>query len=130
MAENLKENVLPRTLSDLVGDFADLFQKEVSLAKAELSEKLSLKLRAGIWMSAAGVFGLMTLFLVLQAFVYGLAAYGLAMHWSALIVAGGCAVIAFAAFFKGKADAAEELTPTRTIHNVRQDIATAKEQLS
>jgi hypothetical protein len=30
----------------------------------------------------------------------------------------------------GRADADEDLTPTRTIHQVKQDIATAKEQLT
>jgi hypothetical protein len=34
------------------------------------------------------------------------------------------------AFFKGRANAAENLAPTRTLNNIKRDIATAKEQLT
>src|SRR5262245_46237777 len=130
MADNLKDTALPRTLSNVVADLADLFQKEAKLARAELSEKLSSKLRAGIWMSTAAVLGFVAGLLVLQAIVFAIAAYGLALHWAALVVAACCAAIALAAFAKGKSDAAEVLAPTRTFQNIRQDIKTAKEQLS
>jgi len=39
MANDLKDSLLIGTLSDVVGDLADLLQKELRLAKAELSEK-------------------------------------------------------------------------------------------
>jgi hypothetical protein len=81
-------------------------------------------------MSVAGVLAFLSVLLVLQAIVFAIIAYGLAPHWAALVVAVGCAAIALVAFLKGKGDATEELSPTRTILNVRQDIATAKEQLS
>jgi hypothetical protein len=100
MAERVKNSALPRVLSEVVGDLADLFQKELRLLKAEVSEKLSI------------------------------AAYGIALHWSCLIVAAIFAAVGAAAFAKGRADAREELAPTRTIENVKQDIATAKEQLT
>ena len=58
------------------------------------------------------------------------ATFGFAMHWSCLIVATVLAAVGAAAFAKGRADAAEDLTPNRTIHQVKQDIAIAKEQLS
>ena len=130
MTEHLKEGALPRALSDVLADLVDLFQKEVRLARAELSHKVSRKLRAGIWMSVAGVLAFLSVLLALQAIVFSIIAYGLAPHWAALIVAVGCAAIALVAFLKGKGDATEELVPTRTIQNIRQDIATAKEQLS
>ena len=50
MVEHLKHSVLPRVLADVVGDIADLVQKEMRLARTELSEKLASKLRAGLWM--------------------------------------------------------------------------------
>jgi uncharacterized membrane protein YqjE len=130
MADRFKDNALPRALSDVVSDVADLFQKEVRLACAELSEKLSNKLRAGIWMSAAAVFGAGTFLLILQALVLAIASYGIAMHWACLIVAAALAALGGFAFAMGRADAIEDLTPTRTIHQVKQDFATAKEQLS
>ena len=127
---DLKNQALPRALSDVVADLADLFQKELRLAKAELSEKLSIKAWAGVWMAAAAFFALLAVILVVQAAVFAVATFGFAMHWSCLIVAAVLAAVGAAAFAKGRADAAEDLTPNRTIHQVKQDIAIAKEQLS
>ena len=128
--EHLKDSALPRALSDVVADLADLLQKELRLARAELSSKLSTKLRAGAWMGIAGGLGLITLLLLLQAAVFGLAAYGLPLHWSCLSVAVGVGIAAAICYAVGRAGAKEELAPTRTIHQVQQDIATAKEQLT
>jgi Putative Actinobacterial Holin-X, holin superfamily III len=128
--DRLKDTALPHALSDAVGDLADLFQKELRLARAEISEKISAKLNAGIWMSAAAGLGLITAILAVQALVFGIASYGVALHWSCLIVAGVFACLAALAFFKGRANAAEDLTPNRTLHNLKRDIATAKEQLT
>ena len=127
---DLKNQALPRALSDVVADLADLFQKELRLAKAELSEKLSIKAWAGVWMAAAAFFALFAVILVVQAAVFAVATFGFAMHWSCLIVATVLAAVGAAAFAKGRADAAEDLTPNRTIHQVKQDVAIAKEQLS
>jgi hypothetical protein len=128
--DRLKDGSLPDALSSVVGDLADLFQKEMRLARAELSAKLATKLQAGVWMSAAGVLGLVAALLVVQAAVFGIASYGIALHWASLIVAGAVAVLAAAFFLKGRSDAKEELAPTRTINQVKRDIATAKEHLS
>jgi hypothetical protein len=127
---DLKNHPLPRALSDVLADLADLFQKEMRLAKAELSEKLSIKAWAGVWMAVAAVFGLLAVILIVQAAVFAVATFGFAMHWSCLIVAAVLAAVGAAAFAKGRADAAEDFTPNRTIHQVKQDIAIAKEQLS
>jgi Putative Actinobacterial Holin-X, holin superfamily III len=128
--ERLKDATLPHALSEVVADLADLLQKELRLAKAEISSKISTKLGAGIWMSTAGVLGLMAVFIVLQALIFAIASTGIAMHWSCLIVAAGLAAMAAAAFFKGRAGAQEDLTPDRTIHQIERDISTLKEQLS
>jgi len=128
--ERIKDASLPHMLSGVVADLADLFQKEMRLARAELSAKITTKIQAGVWLSAAGVLGLITVVLVVQAAVFGIASYGIALHWASLIVAGVVAAIAAILFFKGRSDAKEELAPTRTINQVKRDIATAKEQLS
>ena len=130
MADRVKDTAVPRALSDVVSDVADLFQKELRLARTELSEKLSNKLRAGIWMSASAAFGAAAALLILQALVFAIASYGIAMHWACLIVAAALAALGGLAFAMGRADAVEDPTPTRTIHQVKQDFATAKEQLS
>jgi hypothetical protein len=128
--DRIKDATLPQAVSDVVGDLADLFQKEMRLARAELSAKISTKLRAGVWMSAAGVFGLIAGLLVVQAAVFAIASYGIALHWACLIVAGVALGFAGIAYLKGRSDAQEELAPTRTIHQIKRDIATAKEQLT
>ena len=106
-------------------------QKEMRLAQAELSEKLSISIRAGVWMSAAAVLAIVGVFLIVQAIVLGLsAATGIALHWSCLIVAAVLAGAAAAAFAKGKSDVPHQFTPDRAINQVKQDIAVAKEQFS
>jgi hypothetical protein len=128
--ERLRNSTLPHVFSVVVADVADLFQRELRLAKAEISEKIATKLNAGIWTSAAGVLALMAVFIVLQALIFAIASAGIAMHWSCLIVAAGLAAIAAAAFFKGRADAQEDFTPDRTIRQIKRNISTAKEQLT
>ena len=128
--ERLRNTTLPHVLSEVVADAADLFQRELRLAKAEISEKITTKLTAGIWMSAAGAVALMAVFIALQAVIFAIASTGLAMHWSCLIVAAALAAIAAAAFLKGRADAKDDLIPDRAIHQIKRDISTVKEQLS
>ena len=128
--EHTKQATLPRILSTVIGDIADLVQKEMRLARTEIVDKLSTKLQASIWMAAAGVLGLIALLLLVQAAVFAIASFGIELHWSCVIVAAIMAVVAGAAFLKGRSDAKEDITPTRTITQVKRDISTAKEQLS
>jgi hypothetical protein len=122
---------LPNAFSSLITDLADLMQKEMRLARAEMSEKLSITIRAGVWMSVAAVLAILAALLVVQACVLGLsAATGIALHWSSLIVAAVLAAAGGAAFAKGKADVPEQLAPDRAINQVKQDIAVAKEQFT
>src|SRR4051812_5011381 len=96
--EQLKSSTLTRSLSDVIADLSDLFQKEMRLARAEMSAKISTKLQAGVWMGAAGLLGLITLLLLVEGVVFGIASFGIALHWSCLIVAavvGAGAAIAF-----------------------------------
>jgi hypothetical protein len=128
--EHLKDARLPHVLSEVVADLADLLQKEFRLAKAEVATKISTRFNAGVWMTVAGALALMAAFILLQALIFAISSYGIAMHWSCLIVAGGLALVAALTFFKGRADAREDLTPDRTINQIRRDISVAKEQLT
>jgi Putative Actinobacterial Holin-X, holin superfamily III len=131
MDEQLKYTSLPEAFSKVMTDLADLFQKEMRLARAELSAKLSIGIRAGIWMLAAAFFAIVAALLVVQACVLALAtATGLALHWSSLIVAAALGILAAAAFAKSKTDAPEQLTPDRAINQVKRDIKVAKEQFT
>ena len=131
MADGLKNSALPRALSEVIADVADLIQKEMRLVRTELSEKLSLKIQGGIWMGVAGLLAVIAVLVLIEAAVFGLAAAtGLALHWSCLIVAGVLVIVAAAAFAKGRADSQEELVPERSLHQVKEDIAAVKEQFS
>lgn len=128
--ERLKNATLTQVLSEVAADLGDLLQKELRLARAEVSAKISSKVNASIWMSAAAVLALVAIFILLQAVIFALASYGVAMHWACLMVAGMVALLAAGAFFKGQVCAQEDLTPHRTIHQITRDIETAKEQLT
>ena len=128
--EQFKQSSLAASLSATLAGFGDLFQKELRLARAEMSEKLSAKMRGGVWIAVAGLLALIALLLVLQAAVFAIASFGIALHWACLIVAGVIGAGAAAAYYRGRADAQEDLIPTRTINQIKRDIATTKEQLT
>ena len=69
---------LPNAFSKVITDLTDLIQKEMRLARAELSEKLSISIRAGVWMSVATALVIVAALLVVQASVLGLAG----MRWA------------------------------------------------
>jgi hypothetical protein len=128
--EQLKNSALPRALAEVFADVADLFQKELQLARAEFSAKLSTKVRAGVWLAAAAGLALAAALLLVQAAVFAIAAFGIPLHWSCVIVAAAMAVAAALAYAKARADSREELMPSRAVHQVKLDIATAKEHLT
>jgi uncharacterized membrane protein YqjE len=128
--ESLRDSGLVRSFSDVLNDVSDLVQKEIRLARAEVTEKISAKLQAGVWMGVAAVLGLIAALLVIQGIVFGIASFGLALHWACLLVAVVLAAAGAAAFFYGRSLAAQELMPTRTVRQITEDIKTAKEQLT
>jgi len=127
--DRLRKSTLPHALSDVVADLADLLQKELRLASAEVSAKLSAKLQASAWLLAAAACGLIAMLLVVQALVFAIADQGIAIHWSCLIVAGGTTIIGALAYLVGRSGNQQQLMPTRTIHQISQDITTTKEYL-
>jgi Putative Actinobacterial Holin-X, holin superfamily III len=130
MAHDLRDSGLVQALTDLLGDLADLLRKELQLAKAEITEKIVSRLRAGVWMVVAGALGMVAALLLVEAAVFAIASFGIALHWSCLIVAALFAAGAAAAFFQGRSAAQDELLPARTARQISQDIRTAKEQLT
>ena len=128
--DRLLNSALPRALSDLLADLADLVQKEMQLAKAEITEKIASRLRASVWMAAAALLGFIAALLIVQAAVFAIASFGLALHWSCLLVAAILAAAAAAAFYHGRSAAEGDVLPTRTGRQIAQDIRTAKEQLT
>jgi drug/metabolite transporter (DMT)-like permease len=122
-----------RSLKELFGDLTHsvttLFRKEIELARAETSEKLSQAGVAAGSIAAGGILGLAALIVLLQALVIALTELGLAPALSALIVGGVVAMIAFALLYKGMNDLrASSLAPTRTVEALRRDAQMVKEQ--
>jgi hypothetical protein len=113
-----------------MGDFADLFRKEVRLARAEIQSNLSAKLRGGVWLISAGVCGLLALALILGALVAWVATFDVSLHLAFFIVAIGVGVLSVVFFLVGRAEAKAKLAPSRTIEQIKQDIETTKEQLA
>jgi uncharacterized protein YacL len=128
--DRLQNSGLVQALTDLLADFADLLRRELQLAKTEITEKIVSRLRASVWMVVAGVLGIVAALLLVEAMVFAIASFGIALHWSCLLVAAVLAAAAAAAFFQGRAAAQDELLPTRTAKQISQDIKTAKEQLT
>jgi uncharacterized membrane protein YgcG len=126
----LRNSGLVRGLTDLLADLSDLVQKEIRLARAELAEKISARVQASVWLIAASFLGLITALLIVEGLVLAIASYGLALHWSCLLVAAIVAALGAAVFYHGRSLADEELLPTRSMRQVTRDIETAKEQLT
>ena len=128
--ERMRQPSLPEVLSEVLADFADLFRKELRLARAELSSNISAKLRGGVWLGLAGIFGLLALGLLLGALVAWITTFDVSLHIAFLVVAAGVALLAAFAYFAGRNEIQAELTPSRTISQLKQDIETTKEQLT
>jgi uncharacterized membrane protein YgcG len=128
--DRLWNSGLAQALTALFADLADLLQKELQLAKTEITEKITSRLRASVWMIVAGVVGMVAALLLVEAAVFAIASFGLALHWSCLLVAAVLAAGAAAAFYHGRSVAEDELLPTRTAKQISQNIKTAKEQLT
>ena len=128
--DRLQNSGLTLAVTDLFADLADLAQKELQLAKTEITEKITSRLRASVWMVLAGVLGMLAALLVVEAAVFAVASFGLALHWSCLLVAVALAGLGAGAFYYGRSVADEELLPRRTARQITKDIETAKEQLT
>ena len=127
----VRNSGLTRAVTDVLADLSDLAQKELRLAKAEVTEKVAHRLRAGVWMAVAALFGLIALLLVVEAAALALASFaGIALHWACLLVAIVLAAVGAVAFYYARSVMQEELLPTRTARQITNDIRTVKEQLT
>ncbi|ABD56477.1 phage holin family protein [Jannaschia sp. CCS1] len=119
-------------LTDIVSQIGRILRKEAALAKAEVGENLS---RAGVAIGlivAAVILALVALIAVAGAGVAALVTIlGWAPHWAALAVGGGIALVAIIFAAKGIYDLKlKRLVPSRSIANVKQDVALVKERIN
>lgn len=127
-SESLRESVLVRATTDLFADLSDLIQKEIRLARAEITHKLTLGVRGGVFMAVAGVLAFLGLIFVLEGIAFAIAASGLGPYWACFIVAAGLLVAAAGAFIAGRSQTEAEFAP-RTTRQFGATLRTAKEQL-
>ena len=129
-ADRLRHSTLPSAFSNVLSDIADLTQKELQLAKAELSSKLNTKLRGGVWILVAAALVVLSGAVFSQALVIWITTFDIALHTACLIVGAMLVGLASIAYLVGREDVSEVLTPTRSIHHIKEDIRTTKEQLT
>jgi hypothetical protein len=126
----IPNSTLVRTVGDVLGDLSDLVQKEIRLARAEFTAKMATGVQAGLWMLVAALLGFVAALLVVEAIVFALASFGMALYWACLLVAGMLAGCGVAAFAYGRFSAREMLLPIRGVRQVNEDIRTVKEQIT
>jgi uncharacterized integral membrane protein len=122
---------VPELLSDLVSQATTLFRKEGELIRAELSEKLGQILAAAGALAAGGILLLVALIVLALALVHAVSQIGdMGVGWASLIVGLVLAVVGGLLLMKGKNSLdASNLTPRRTLHQVKRDADLVKEQV-
>lgn len=119
-----------RNFGDLFGDVADLFGKELRLAQSELKHGFSNLTQAAMLFVATGVVALFAVLLLLVGIVHLIASFGLALHWSYMLVALALLIIAAIIFFAARSKAtAENLVPRRTLVQLGETARTLREQI-
>jgi len=119
-----------RSFGDLFGDLTDLFGKELRLAQSELKHGLANLTQAAVLFIATGAIALFAVLLLLVGIVHLIASFGLALHWSYMLVAVVLLAIAAAIFFAARAKAtADNLVPRRTLVQLSETARTLKEQI-
>ncbi|GAC1331140.1 MAG: hypothetical protein NVSMB26_09170 [Beijerinckiaceae bacterium] len=119
-----------QNIGDLFAEFGDLFSKEMRLARAELKNGLANLTQAAVLFAVAGLIALFAVFLLLVGIVHWIASFGLALHWSFMLVALVLLVGAAAAAYAGRAKATpSNLIPRRTLVQLSETAKTLKEQV-
>ena len=130
MATRAEDRSLSELLSDVTGEIATLFRKEVELARAETSEQVSRAAKAGAMLVAAAVVGFLTLILLAFAAAWGLSEVepeGVAFLIVGLVFGLVAAVLASAG---KKKIAAGNPMPEQTVQTVKADVQVAKDSFS
>ena len=123
------ERSLKELIGDLSGSVSTLFRKEIQLARAETSEKITQSMVAMGAIAGGAILALAALIVLLQALVIALSELGVPPGWASLIVGVIVAAIAYFMIHKGTNDLkASSLAPDRTMDSLRRDAQLAKEQ--
>ena len=127
--DQARNQTMPELLRSIIGDTSTLVKKGAELAKAEIVEGVTARLKAVASLAAAGVLGLLALvFLALSAAV---ALDTVVPPWaSRLIVAGGfLLLLGVAVLFGLRRMKSPSLAPEQTKRTVKEDVEWARHQL-
>jgi F0F1-type ATP synthase assembly protein I len=130
MATRAEERSLSELVSEVTGEIATLFRKEVELARAETSEQVSRAAKAGAMLGAAAVVGFLTLILLAFAAACGLSEVvpeGVAFLIVGLVFGLVAAVLASAG---KKKIAAVNPMPDQTVQTLKADVQVAKDSFA
>jgi uncharacterized membrane protein YqjE len=117
-------------VSLLVGDFTDLMQKEIALAKGELQQNINDKIMGSVWFVVAGVVFLLAAITLVVGLVFLVASFfDIALHWAAFAVTGALIVIGAIIMAAARSKMSGDTLPTRSMTQVKEDIRAVKEQM-
>jgi hypothetical protein len=123
------QRTVPELISDAINQFSALIRNEVALARAEISSKLSAA-AVGMGLVVGGaLFAIPAIVLLLMAIAAGLVQLGMNIVLAYLISAIIGLVVSGALVYAGMGRLKPQaLTPTRTIAEIRRDVAAVREQ--
>ena len=130
MATRAEDRSLSELLSDVTGEIATLFRKEVELARVETSEQVSRAAKAGAMLGAAAVVGFLTLILLAFAAAWGLSEVvpeGVAFLIVGVVFGIVAAVLASAG---KKKIASVNPMPDQTVQTLKADVQVAKDSFA
>lgn len=130
MAEFKPERSLGQLFADLMNDTRTLLQKEVQLAKVEVTEKVTRLGKDIASLAVGGAIAYAGLLALVAAAVMGLA--NIVPHWlAALIVGVVIAGIGVGMIQQGRKNLSlEKLSPRKTVESLQEDKQWVKEQIS
>lgn len=132
MASNTQaqERSLGELFADLSRETSELVRHEVALAKAELSEKAARVGKDVGLISLGGALAYAGVLTLVAALVMGLAALGIDWWVSALIVGAVVLLAGYLSTQRGlTALKREQVTPTETMHTLKENAQWAKGQM-
>jgi hypothetical protein len=131
MAVHSYQRSVPEVIGDVLTQLTTLFRKEAQLARAEMSENISLVAAALGLIIGGAVLLIPALVVLLQAAVAALVeAYGIASYWSGLIVGGIVLLLGIILLLVGvNRMKVKNLVPSKTIHQLQRDASVAKDQV-
>lgn len=124
-----KERTLGELFAELTGEMRTLLQKEMELARTEVSEIIARMLRDAVAIAAGGIVALVAFMVLVAAAVFLLGEF-MPLWGSALLVGIVLAAVGFILIRKGQKDIKQgHLAPETTAETLKETAKWAKAQM-